>query len=67
MPNRVIAPASESSSAEQIAYQLFLHIADVEGVSLTRQGYRFWPSKLMRNVSSQAAAFIFRRMEMGSG
>ncbi|HLY06232.1 MAG TPA: hypothetical protein VKR31_10825 [Rhizomicrobium sp.] len=37
MPNRVIAAPDEGSSAEQVAYQLFLHIADVEGVSLDRE------------------------------
>jgi len=36
MPNRVIASADEGSSAEQVAYQLFLHVADVEGISLGR-------------------------------
>jgi hypothetical protein len=34
MPNRVIAPADEGSSAEEVAYRLFLHIAEVEGINL---------------------------------
>lgn len=31
------------------------------------QGYRFWPRRLRRKASSHAAAFIFRRIEIGSG